>query len=220
MVTHAQFTQAYEGGAPPWDIGRSQRDLVAAFDEIGISGAALDLGCGTGEHVLELARRGVDAWGVDLALPAIEAARAKAAARGLHATFVHGDALDLAALGRGSDSPGAAGARSGAEPRGGVFDTVLDSGLFHVISEDDRRRYVAALPSALGPGGRFLMLGFATSRAPFGPRGYSPEELRAYFAGFREVFLRPAAFEVRPGVPLADEQLGGVPAWLSLFERA
>jgi SAM-dependent methyltransferase len=201
VITREFFTAAYEGAAPPWDIGRPQRDLVTAFDELQLSGSALDLGCGTGEHVLELARRGVEAWGVDTTLAAIEAARAKAAERGLSATFVHGDALDLAALGR-------------------RFDTVLDCGLFHVISEEDRRRYVAALSHVLDAGGRFLMLGFATSRMERGPRGYSPEELRGYLAGFREVFIRPAAYEVRPGMLPIDEALGGMPAWVSLFERA
>jgi ubiquinone/menaquinone biosynthesis C-methylase UbiE len=121
--------------------------------------------------------------------------------RSLAATFVHGDALELAALGR-------------------RFDTVLDCGLFHVISEEERRRYVAELAHVLGAGGRFLMLGFATSRIDRGPRGYSPEELRGYLAGFREVFIRPAAYEVRPGMLPIDEGIGGMPAWVSLFERA
>jgi ubiquinone/menaquinone biosynthesis C-methylase UbiE len=201
MFTREFFTTAYEGGPPPWDIGRSQRDLVSAFDELQLSGSALDLGCGTGEHVLELARRGVDAWGVDSTLAAIEAAREKAARRGVSATFVHGDALDLAALGR-------------------RFDTVLDCGLFHVIAEEDRRRYLAELSHVLDAGGRFLMLGFATNRTNRGPRGYSPEELRAYLAGFREVFIRPAAYEVRPGTLPIDDRRGGMPAWVSLFERA
>jgi SAM-dependent methyltransferase len=200
MVDHEFFTRAYEGGGPPWDLGRPQRDLVAAFDELRLSGSAIDLGCGTGDNVLELARRGGDAWGIDTVVAAIEVARAKAAARDLPATFVCGDALDLAALGR-------------------RFDTVLDCGLFHVISEEDRRRYVAELSHVLGTGGRFLMLGFATNLIAPAPRGYSPEELRAYLTGFREVFIRPAAFEVRPGILPIDEARGGMPAWVSLFER-
>jgi SAM-dependent methyltransferase len=197
MFTREFFAASYEGAAPPWDIGRPQRDLVSVFDELRLSGSAVDLGCGTGENVLELARRGVDAWGVDTILAAIEAARAKSAERGLSATFVHGSALDLAALGR-------------------RFDTVLDCGLFHIIAEEERRRYVAELSHVLDAGGRFLMLGFATNR---GPSGYSPGKLRGYLAGFREVFVRPAAYEFRPGTMPIDEDLGGVPAWVSLFER-
>src|SRR5262249_49331989 len=77
-----------------------------------------------------------------------------------------------------------------------------------LVAEDERRRYVAELPHVLDAGGRFLMLGFATNRSDRGPRGYTPEELRGYLAGFREVFIRPAAYEVRPGMPLRDEALG------------
>lgn len=200
MLTPEFFTMAYAAG-PPWDIGRPQRELVAAFDELRLSGSAIDLGCGTGDHVLELARRGLDAWGIDTAFAAIEAARAKSAERGLPATFVHGDALELAALGR-------------------RFDTVVDSGFFHMLSDEDRRRYVAELAHVLGAGGRLLMLGFAANPAIPAPRGYSPEELRAYLAGFREVFIRPAAFEIQSGRLPIDEARGGMPAWVSLFERA
>jgi ubiquinone/menaquinone biosynthesis C-methylase UbiE len=140
-----------------------------------------------------LARRGVDAWGVDSTPAAIAAAEQKRDARGLRATFVRGDALDLAALGR-------------------TFDTVLDCGLFHVIAEEERLRYVRELPRVLGPGGRFLMLGFQTnSGRERGPRGYAQDELRTYLAGYREIFLRPATYETNDGP--------GVPAWLSLFER-
>ena len=43
----------------------------------------MDVGCGTGEHVLYLALRGHDAWGVDLAPLAIDLARHKAAERNI-----------------------------------------------------------------------------------------------------------------------------------------
>lgn len=195
MPTKEFFVSAYEGAPPPWDLGRPQRDLVGVFDELGISGSAVDLGCGTGENVLELARRGVDAWGVDSTPFAVATAEKKRDERGLSARFVCGDALDLAALGR-------------------RFDTVLDCGLFHVIAEEERLRYVRELPSVLGPGGRFLMLGFRTSGTrERGPRGYTPDELRAYLAGWKEVFLRPATYET-------NDREHGEPAWLSLFERA
>jgi glutathione S-transferase len=190
-----RFLNAYDGTTPPpWDIGKAQDDLVAVFDEIAIAGSALDLGCGTGENVLALAKRGVEAWGLDATPAAIAAAENKRDARGLRATFLVGDALDLAPLGR-------------------TFDTVLDCGLFHVIDEEERRRYLGELTRVLRPGGRHLMLGFATNVSGRGPRGYSTEELRAYFAaGWREVFIRPTSFQA-VGAP------AGQPAWVSLFVR-
>jgi 2-polyprenyl-3-methyl-5-hydroxy-6-metoxy-1,4-benzoquinol methylase len=77
---------------------------VAVFDEIGLTGSVLDLGCGTGENILELARRGLDAWGLDATQAALDLAESKRVARGLSATFVHGDALDLSSLGRTFDT--------------------------------------------------------------------------------------------------------------------
>src|SRR6185369_6946895 len=126
-------------------------------------------------------RRGLDAWGLDGAPVAIAAAEKKRAERGLAATFVVGDALDLARLGR-------------------TFDTVLDCGLFHVLEDDERRRYVRELAHVLRPGGRHLMLGFTTNTGRPGPRGYAPEELRAHFAeGWREDFVRGVTYHAISG---------------------
>ena len=78
------------------------------------------MGCGTGEHALLAAGLGLDAWGVDTSPAAIGIAGRKAAERGLSARFTVHDAFDLPGLGE-------------------RFDTVLDSGLFHVFSDEDRR---------------------------------------------------------------------------------
>jgi SAM-dependent methyltransferase len=57
----------------------------------------LDLGCGTGGHALELARRGYRPTGVDRSEPMLEIARAKADDEGLQVELHGGDicALDL-----------------------------------------------------------------------------------------------------------------------------
>lgn len=51
-----------------------EADFVMRFEP----GSVLDAGCGTGRVAIELARRGVDAVGVDLDGPMIDAAQAKA----------------------------------------------------------------------------------------------------------------------------------------------
>ena len=114
------FDLLYEG-APPWEIGRPQPALLALAEAGAIRGRVLDVGCGTGEHALLAASLGLEATGIDLAAAAIERAKEKAAQRRLEARFVVGSVLDLSGL-------------------GGRFDTVLDSGLFHVLEEVDRRR--------------------------------------------------------------------------------
>ena len=74
------FNPAYRG-TPPWDISRPQAEFVRLEESGEIRGSVLDVGCGTGEHVLYLARRGHEAWGIDSAPLAIEKAREIGAAR-------------------------------------------------------------------------------------------------------------------------------------------
>jgi SAM-dependent methyltransferase len=54
----------------------------------------LDLGCGTGNHSVALARRGYDVRGVDLSDDMLRIARAKAATAGVRAAFHRGDMRD------------------------------------------------------------------------------------------------------------------------------
>lgn len=194
MHTQDRFPEIYATTVPAWDIGRPQPDLLAAFDELSLAGSVLDLGCGTGENALELARRGLEVWGLDATPAALAMAEEKRTARGLSATFVHGDALDLSALHRS-------------------FDTVLDCGLYHVLEDEERRSYRRSVDLVLRSGGRFLMLGLATNTSGRGPRGYSIDDVRAGFGdGYEEVFVRPALF-------WATLDRGNLPAWLSLFIR-
>jgi len=55
----------------------------------------IDLGCGTGRHVVHLARRGFDVVGVDLSPFMLEVAREKLRREGLDARLVEGSITDL-----------------------------------------------------------------------------------------------------------------------------
>ena len=55
----------------------------------------LDIGCGTGRHSLELARRGYNVMGIDLSAALLEKAKEKAAAQDLRIAFHRHDARDL-----------------------------------------------------------------------------------------------------------------------------
>jgi len=54
----------------------------------------LDIGCGTGRHAIELARRGYRVTGFDLSEAQLRAARAKAAAAGVEVAFERRDATE------------------------------------------------------------------------------------------------------------------------------
>jgi len=55
----------------------------------------LDIGCGTGRHAIELARRGYSVIGLDLSDSQLARARTKAAEAGVKVTFLKGDARDF-----------------------------------------------------------------------------------------------------------------------------
>jgi cyclopropane fatty-acyl-phospholipid synthase-like methyltransferase len=127
-------------------------------------GRVLDVGCGTGEHVLMASALGLEAVGIDLSPTAIALAEAKARARGLAARFAVADVLELRSL----------------DER---FDTVLDCGLFHVLGDDARVRFAAGLRDVMARGGRYHMLCFSDAvPGTFGPRRISREDIRATFA--------------------------------------
>jgi len=193
------FQSLYAGGAP-WDIGRPQQPLVDLAERI--VGSVLDAGCGTGDTALYFAARGQKVLGIDYLEEPIERAQRKAAERGLTATFLVMDATRLADL-----------------PE--VFDSVVDSGLFHVFSDDDRRRYVAGLKTVVKPGGRVFLLAFSDAEpGTAGPRRISQQELRAAFAdGWQVESIEARRFAVRPEVPEGTFSVGGPKGWFAVIRR-
>lgn len=140
------FQRAYEGEAP-WDIGGPQPAFETLEEERLIGHKVLDAGCGTGENALFLAARGHDVTGVDLVPRALARGRAKAEERGLtpRCRFVEGDLLDLDHV-AGIDPP---------------FDTVIDSGVFHVFGPRERPVYSDRLSRVVRPGGMVYILVFS-----------------------------------------------------------
>jgi SAM-dependent methyltransferase len=198
-VDRATFENLYAGRAP-WDIGKPQAPFAAIADRV--FGPILDAGCGTGENALFFAARGHRVVAIDFVPEAIGRARTKAAIRGLPVEFLVKDATAL----------------SGWDER---FDTVIDSGLFHVFSDDDRRRYLQGLEHVLEPGGRLFLLCFS-DREPGtdGPRRVSRQELYDAFAdGWEIESLQPVQIEVDPAFTEVTFSDGGPQAWFAIIRR-
>jgi len=101
--------------------------------------AVLDLCCGPGRHSLPLARLGLSVTGLDISVPYLLEARAKARKLRLRARFVHGDMRRV--------------------PFRGEFDAALcmftSFGYFERLS--DELKVLRGVARALKPGGRFLI---------------------------------------------------------------
>jgi SAM-dependent methyltransferase len=131
--------------APDWSAGHYETfaaELEPAAERLVELAAptsgerVLDLATGTGNAALAAARRGALATGVDSAARLLEVARTRAGADGLDAEFLAGDMLE---------PPVAAES----------YDLVLSA--FGVIFAADPSRALAAVATALRPGGRALV---------------------------------------------------------------
>jgi SAM-dependent methyltransferase len=169
---------------PPWDIGRPQDVFVQLERDGVIKGRVLDVGCGTGDLALYLTQKGHETWGIDASPRAIHLAAAKARTSGalvqlddapqrpgpdgqsvMALRLQVGDALNLKKLGKS-------------------FDTAIDCGFFHALSDPGREKYRRSLEAALTPGGALHLLCFSDAEPEWGgPRRIRQADLKRCFSG-------------------------------------
>ena len=185
----------YSDGDAPWNSGLVSRELVLRLDELGVeSGAAIELGCGSGVNAAYLAERGFRCTGVDLSPAAIQAARARCEASPESPTFLERSVADL-----------------GFEAE---FDLLFDRGCYHCVRQYDVAGYVRAVARAARPGAPFVLL-TGSDRDPQspGPPTVRRDEAAAELgADFDLVDVRPFHFQDAGGV---DGPLG----WSFLLRR-
>ena len=150
------WEDAYKA-APPWDIGRPQPEIVELVraGELNKS-KTLYVGCGTGENALVLAEKGFSVVGIDLSTRATAAVKAKAAKKKVKVDFQVGNTLAI-------------------NFKNGQFDHAVDSGLFHIFSNNERLIFAREIARILGVDGRYFMLCFSDKEpANWGGPGESP----------------------------------------------
>jgi SAM-dependent methyltransferase len=165
MVSTRVYQAFYRIGFTPWDgheLSSALRELIEGPAALPRS-TAIDIGCGTGDAAIYLARQGWQVTGVDVAAKAVERARAKAAAAHVRVDFTRADATRLSSAGVGED-----------------FGLILDSGCLHGMSDDARDRYVAELGVVAGPQTRLLIFAF-TPGGQTGVRGVEHAEIERRF---------------------------------------
>jgi len=179
----------------PWDIGRPQpviKDLVKKGE---ITGRVLDVGCGAGDTIIYLARKGYEVMGIDFVSRAIDITAKRARKAGLTIPLLVHDALRLDELNEN-------------------FDTIIDAGLFHNLSDGNRKRYAESLASVLKKGGSYYMLCFSNAQGGFvGPRRISKDDIYKTFAdGWDVLYIHETKYR-------AYYPIGGAHAWIASLRR-
>lgn len=135
------FEERYRTGDLPWDHGMVDFNLAEVVERHGIKPCrVLDVGCGTGDNAIWLARQGFEVVACDLSATAIDRARAKACAAGAECRFIVADFLS-------DNIPGA------------TFGLVIDRGCLHSVPGDEnRRRFAQRVAGLLEEGGLWFSL--------------------------------------------------------------
>ncbi|MCW2629079.1 class I SAM-dependent methyltransferase [Mycobacterium sp.] len=190
------FKTFYRLGFAPWDghpLANSLTDLIEGDGALA-PGTALDLGCGTGDTSIYLAKHGWQVTGVDFVGKAVDKARAKAEADKVAVNFAMADVTRLSSEGVGSN-----------------FGLIVDNGCLHGMSAEARDAYVREVTAVAAPDARLLLCEFIPG-GTFGVPGIDPAEVERRFA----VSWMPLASGSEP----AMDHNGKDPARFYLFARA
>jgi SAM-dependent methyltransferase len=164
-----KYELLYLLGITPWDRDNTPVDarlhgLIAGPEALS-PGRALDLGCGSGRQSVLLAENGWEVTAVDAVKRALRAGCRRAREKGVHVEFMQGDVTQLEELGIT-----------------GPFDLLLDSGCFHNLSVNARRRYAGGIAHLAPPGATFLMFACEPSVRRPGVRGAGRNEIDRAFS--------------------------------------
>lgn len=178
------YRLAYKVGVTPWEHTGSGFDaqLATLLDTVPVpeGGRALDIGCGTGRHSIELAQRGWHVTGVDSEQEPLDKARIHAREAHADIRFLHEDAEDLHIAVDGGHM------------------LVLDIGCFHGLTDHQRRDYARSVNAVTAPGASMIMFAFAPGHRWPMPHGVSEKTVTAAFEGWTTVSTTPADVSESP----------------------
>src|SRR5262249_32266547 len=101
-----------------------------------------------------------------------------------------------------------------------VFDNVIDCGLFHCFSDDDREKYIEGLSGVLKSGGKLFLMCFSDEEpGTMGPWRIAKAQLQAAFAnGWAIESIKPKQIQT---IPEFKDQFseGGPKAWFVIVRR-
>ena len=204
VPVNVSYSLAYRLGITPWErameVGADQFTALIEREEVGRAapfGHALDLGCSTGAHAVQLAGRGWDVSAVDAVPSAVRRTEERAEEHGVHVHALEGDvtALDPARV-------------------GAPVDFFLDAGCFNGLRRGQRSALGRGITACAAPDATLLVLAFAPGRRGPLPRGASRSDVTGAFPGW-DVVAQDAADDRGFPVPLRAT----APRWYRLRHR-
>jgi 2-polyprenyl-3-methyl-5-hydroxy-6-metoxy-1,4-benzoquinol methylase len=157
------WEQIYKNKAVPWDVGQAEDALVKLINSDFIKPCkVLEIGCGTGNDAIFMAKKGFDVTAIDISKTAIEEAKKRAEKAGVHCNFL---AEDIAELKSVSDK----------------FDFLYDRACFHFIPEEKRDKYIQAAKKLLVKDGCFVLIVSSEKDPVKGPYQFSKDDIKQLF---------------------------------------
>jgi SAM-dependent methyltransferase len=189
-----EFFESQYKGEPSWNIGMVQPSLLDEISATEIVGRSIDIGCGVGDCANYLASLGYESHGVDISKTAIAKAIINANKLHLSTIFHLQSAFSLEELGL-------------------QYNLIIDCGLMHIMSDNERRDYIHQLNEISSSESRLILIGFDTNLLPNKPRGFKPQNLIPLFENNWDVET------VREINYCAAKKQDDAPGWLMQFRR-
>ena len=199
----------------PWNIETPPEVLIRLVESGKLKPCkTLDLGCGTGNYSIYLARVGFDVTGIDNSPTAIKIAQENAKKKGIKCNFLVANVL---------------GNLNEVKDR---FDFAYDWELLHHIFPEQRKIYVKNVYEILNPGAKYLSVCFSEKDPGFGGSGKyrktrldtilyfsSKDELRELFEPYFKIKeLKIIGINGKPKSHLANYAFMGRKTRLNLSE--
>jgi SAM-dependent methyltransferase len=167
----------------PWNITHPPKQLVDLVECGKVTPcSAVDLGCGTGNYAIWLAKKGFQVTGIDFSEMAIELASKQAERENVKCKFQVGDLTDT-------------DFKSNA-----TYEFAYDWELLHHVFPDDRDTYIHNVVKILQKGASYFSVCFSEKDPDFGGEGKyrtTPMETKLYFSSEKEIEqLLGAHFEI------------------------
>lgn len=181
MKVEEHFRERYKSGDTPWDVGRPDFNLIEVVTRKPVQACkVLEVGCGTGDNAIWLARSSFKVTGIDASDIAIGKAIEKAAKANVTCDFIQADFLRD-------------------EIQGAPFGFIFDRGCFHAFdSAKDRKMFAEKVAALLEEDGLWLtIVGNADEhrQGPGPPQRSAGDIVSAVEACFEILTLQSSRFE-------------------------